>query len=265
VGEEGAAGRTCARPLRVALTGGIATGKSYVRARFQDLGIPTIDSDTLAREVVRTLGAFEPLIGGGQPELTLFGGTATLLGPFVGAGVFIWMRDFLSKYLEYWEVFVGGAFVLIVLFLPDGIVGSLTRLLTRRRPAPDATAEDALPDPARLVATPARADGAAGPLLESRGLTKTFALETGPHNINVNCVAPGMVEGPRFFEKVLPARAKRFNLSIADARKQYEENYALRRISTGEDVANAVVFLVSERSRQITGVDLPVDGGWASL
>jgi NAD(P)-dependent dehydrogenase (short-subunit alcohol dehydrogenase family) len=98
-----------------------------------------------------------------------------------------------------------------------------------------------------------------------RGMTKTFALEAGPYNINVNCVAPGMVEGPRFFEKVLPARAKRFNLSIADARKHYEENYALRRISTGEDVANAVVFLVSERSRQITGVDLPVDGGWAAL
>src|SRR5499427_3327926 len=77
-----------------------------------------------------------------------------------------------------------------------------------------------------------------------RGITKSFALEAGPHNINVNCVAPGMVEGPRFFEKVLPARAKRFNLSIADARQQYEENYALRRISTGEDVANAVLFLV---------------------
>jgi len=98
-----------------------------------------------------------------------------------------------------------------------------------------------------------------------RGMTKTFALEAGPYNVNVNCVAPGMVEGPRFFEKVLPARAKRFNLSLEDARKHYEENYALRRISTGEDVANAVVFLVSERSRQITGVDLPVDGGWASL
>jgi 3-oxoacyl-[acyl-carrier protein] reductase len=98
-----------------------------------------------------------------------------------------------------------------------------------------------------------------------RGLTKTFALEAGPYNINVNCVAPGMVEGPRFFEKVLPARAKKFGLSIEDARRHYEENYALRRISTGEDVANAVVFLVSEGSRQITGVDLPVDGGWASL
>lgn len=37
---------------RVALTGGIATGKSHVRARFEALGVPTIDADRLAREVV---------------------------------------------------------------------------------------------------------------------------------------------------------------------------------------------------------------------
>lgn len=37
---------------RVALTGGIATGKSHVRARFEDLGVPTIDSDVLARDAV---------------------------------------------------------------------------------------------------------------------------------------------------------------------------------------------------------------------
>src|SRR5438128_3232272 len=37
---------------RVALTGGIATGKSYVRARFEELGVPTIDADTLARDAV---------------------------------------------------------------------------------------------------------------------------------------------------------------------------------------------------------------------
>jgi dephospho-CoA kinase len=38
--------------LRVALTGGIATGKSYVRTRLEALGLPTIDADVLAREVV---------------------------------------------------------------------------------------------------------------------------------------------------------------------------------------------------------------------
>jgi dephospho-CoA kinase len=41
-----------AGPRRVALTGGIATGKSHVRARFEALGVPTIDSDVLAREAV---------------------------------------------------------------------------------------------------------------------------------------------------------------------------------------------------------------------
>jgi dephospho-CoA kinase len=40
------------RVRRVALTGGIATGKSHVRARFEHLGVPTIDADVLAREAV---------------------------------------------------------------------------------------------------------------------------------------------------------------------------------------------------------------------
>jgi dephospho-CoA kinase len=40
------------RPLRVALTGGIATGKSYCLARFATLGAPTIDADLLARQAV---------------------------------------------------------------------------------------------------------------------------------------------------------------------------------------------------------------------
>jgi dephospho-CoA kinase len=40
------------RLMRVGLTGGIATGKSYVRSRFEALGVPTIDADTLAREAV---------------------------------------------------------------------------------------------------------------------------------------------------------------------------------------------------------------------
>src|SRR5689334_13186422 len=121
--------------------------------------------------------------------MTLFGGTATLLGPFVGAGVFIWMRDFLSKHLEYWEVFVGGAFVLIVLFLPDGIVGSLTRLLARRRPAPVAAAVDQLPEPAGLVggARPVAPDGR---LLESRGLRKTFGGLTAVNGVDFQ-VRPG--------------------------------------------------------------------------
>ena len=115
--------------------------------------------------------------------MALFGGTGTLLGPFVGAGVFIWMRDFLSKHLEYWEVFVGGAFVLIVLFLPDGIVGSINRLIARRRPGPAAAVEGHVPEPARLMRsrTPGPGDG---PLLESQGLMKVFGGLTAVNGVD---------------------------------------------------------------------------------
>jgi NAD(P)-dependent dehydrogenase (short-subunit alcohol dehydrogenase family) len=94
-----------------------------------------------------------------------------------------------------------------------------------------------------------------------RGITKSAALEAGPFNINVNCVCPGMVEGPRF-DRVCREHARRLKIGVDEARRRHEEEYALRRISTGEDVANAVVFLASERSRQITGQDLAIDGGW---
>ncbi len=105
--------------------------------------------------------------------MTLFGGTGTLLGPFVGAATFIWMRDFLSKYLEYWQVFVGGAFIVIVLFFPDGIVGTIYRFASRRRVVP-VSAADEVPQPERLVTAAPRGGDGDGHLLESRGLTKVF-------------------------------------------------------------------------------------------
>jgi 3-oxoacyl-[acyl-carrier protein] reductase len=98
-----------------------------------------------------------------------------------------------------------------------------------------------------------------------RGLTKSFALELGASNINVNCVAPGMVDGPRFREKVCRNMAARLGISEEEAARRHAEDYALQRISTDADVANACLFLASDVSRQITGVDLPVDGGWAAL
>jgi len=96
-------------------------------------------------------------------------------------------------------------------------------------------------------------------------LTKSFALEVGAHNINVNCVAPGMVDGPRFRDKVCAEMAKRDGISIAEAAERHAAEYALKRVTVDTDVANACLFLASDASRQITGIDLPVDGGWAML
>ena len=98
-----------------------------------------------------------------------------------------------------------------------------------------------------------------------RGITKSFALEAGPYGINVNCVAPGMVDGPRFREKVCANMAQKLGITLEEAMTRHAADYALRRVSTDEDVANACLFLASAVSRQITGVDLPVDGGWAML
>ena len=98
-----------------------------------------------------------------------------------------------------------------------------------------------------------------------RGITKSFALEVGQYNINVNYVAPGMVDGPRFRDKVCADMAKRLGITVEEAAARHAADYALRRVTTDDDVANACLFFASDVSRQITGADLPVDGGWAAL
>ena len=94
-----------------------------------------------------------------------------------------------------------------------------------------------------------------------RGITKAFALELGPYNVNVNNVCPGMVDGPRF-RKVCEEMSKRLGIGIDEAMRRHAEEYALRRVSTDQDVPNAVLFFASDASRQITGQDIAVDGGW---
>jgi len=98
-----------------------------------------------------------------------------------------------------------------------------------------------------------------------RGITKSFALEVGQYNINVNCVAPGMVDGPRFRDKVCADMAKHYGISLEEAAERHAAEYALKRVTTDIDVANACLFLASDVSRQVTGIDFPVDGGWAML
>jgi NAD(P)-dependent dehydrogenase (short-subunit alcohol dehydrogenase family) len=98
-----------------------------------------------------------------------------------------------------------------------------------------------------------------------RGITKSFALEVGQYNINVNCVAPGMVDGPRFRDKVCRDMAQKLGITEEEAAERHAADYAMKRVTVDADVANACLFFASDVSRQVTGVDLPVDGGWAML
>ena len=97
------------------------------------------------------------------------------------------------------------------------------------------------------------------------GLSKSLAQEVASRGITVNCVAPGMVDGPRFRDKVCANMADKLGISLEEAMTRHAADYAMKRVSTDEDIAHACLFLASDLARQITGVDLPVDGGWAML
>jgi len=94
-----------------------------------------------------------------------------------------------------------------------------------------------------------------------RGFTRTVALEAGPYNVNVNCVAPGIVGGDRM-DKLCREKARKRGWTPEQVYQEYVNEMALRRVTTAEDVASAVVFLCSEESRNMTGQTVTVDGGW---
>ncbi len=79
-----------------------------------------------------------------------------------------------------------------------------------------------------------------------RGLVKSLSNEYAPFNVLVNNVCPGYTATERLLK--LGARP--------------EAQIPLGRVATPEEFANLVVFLASERASYITGVSIPVDGGW---
>jgi NAD(P)-dependent dehydrogenase (short-subunit alcohol dehydrogenase family) len=91
-----------------------------------------------------------------------------------------------------------------------------------------------------------------------RALTHGAAVELGPLGVRVNAVAPGMTETPLFGEWV----ENRPDPELA--RAEVEGRIPLGRLATPADVANAIVFLLSDEAAHITGVTLPVDGGYTA-
>ncbi len=94
-----------------------------------------------------------------------------------------------------------------------------------------------------------------------RGLTRTVALDAGEYGIAVNTVVPGIVETPRM-DRLCREKARKRGWSYDAVYQEYVDETTLRSITTPEDVANAVVFAASDDSRNMTGQDIIVDGGW---
>jgi 3-oxoacyl-[acyl-carrier protein] reductase len=83
------------------------------------------------------------------------------------------------------------------------------------------------------------------------GLTKTLALELGPHNITVNAIAPGFIKTPRI------AAADWGNASAA-----FIESLPLKRAGKPDDIAGVVAMLCSEAGGYVSGATIDVNGGW---
>lgn len=95
-------------------------------------------------------------------------------------------------------------------------------------------------------------------------VARTLAGELGPSGIRVNSVVPGQIRGPAL-EGHLVRQAHKIGSTPNDVQGQMAKDMALRRIVTGNEVANAALFLASPLASGITGQTLDVNAGnwWA--
>jgi NAD(P)-dependent dehydrogenase (short-subunit alcohol dehydrogenase family) len=92
------------------------------------------------------------------------------------------------------------------------------------------------------------------------GMTYGLALELGRHDITVNAVLPGAVEGDRI-DRVIAAQAEMRGISVEKQRKAFVDRSPLKRMATAQDIASAVAFLCSDLARSVSGQCLPVNAG----
>jgi NAD(P)-dependent dehydrogenase (short-subunit alcohol dehydrogenase family) len=85
------------------------------------------------------------------------------------------------------------------------------------------------------------------------GLTKTAALENAKTGIRINAVCPGVIK---------TAMIDRLTGNKKEVEKQYEDMEPIGRMGYPEEVAEVVMWLCSDAASFVTGVSMPVDGGW---
>jgi 3-hydroxybutyrate dehydrogenase len=96
------------------------------------------------------------------------------------------------------------------------------------------------------------------------GFTKVVALEAAEHGVTCNAVCPGYVWTP-LVEQQVEAQAKVHGISRDEViRTVFLAEQPTRRFATVDEIAGTVVFLCGEAAASITGVALPVDGGWTA-
>lgn len=96
------------------------------------------------------------------------------------------------------------------------------------------------------------------------GFTKSLAMELGEHNIRVNAICPGIVEGDRQ-DRVIAAKAQAESRTVDEVRSQIVRQNSMRTFVTQQDIANMVLYLCSPAGRAISGQSLSIDGHTETL
>ncbi len=89
-----------------------------------------------------------------------------------------------------------------------------------------------------------------------QGMCKTLAIELGPFNVNVNCVAPGFIE-----TDMTRQTAERVGVDYEAFKEHASKNVPLRRTGKPEDVAGTIAYLLSEDAGYVSGQVIYVAGG----
>ncbi|MFL5961883.1 MAG: SDR family NAD(P)-dependent oxidoreductase [Gaiellaceae bacterium] len=89
-----------------------------------------------------------------------------------------------------------------------------------------------------------------------QGMTKTLAIELGPFNVNVNCVAPGFIA-----TAMTQQTADRMGVSFEQFMEAVSEQVPLKRVGQPEDVAGTIAYLCSADASYVSGQVIYVRGG----
>jgi NAD(P)-dependent dehydrogenase (short-subunit alcohol dehydrogenase family) len=91
------------------------------------------------------------------------------------------------------------------------------------------------------------------------GLMKTLAMELGGHNVRVNALCPGAVEGERM-DRVIAKEAQARDIDEQAVREMYVKGVSMKTWVKAQDIANMALFLASDAGNKISGQSLTIDG-----
>ncbi len=92
-----------------------------------------------------------------------------------------------------------------------------------------------------------------------RNLARTLSAELLPRGIRVNSIAPGPIETPIFDKLGFPQEA------VVDVKEQFTSMIPMKRMGTAEEIAKGALYLASDDSSYVAGIDLSIDGGAAKI